>query len=428
MSSWAAAVASVESKLVSFVKFAIAKLDAATEELTDEDPEDNYQELCTFAYGMSRNLKATGAGASAPLKAAVRAGLLEAWDIGAEKPGVSLRETGVPGLRAALEGLLKAGGALGETAAKHEEAEAAHMAAAEENASQDTKPSNIKDMSMQEAFTHLWDVLDKGNRLEWGDEGFTLHLQSKGRYNSIQDRCSDPLFSYVTKSHPVGSSKVTTAFINLRDNYERATGQTESFSNTEKREMSVFMDAFCATDIARFVFNYLKIHGKDRRTKRMRSMNDFKNIIYDIWFAPYRRFRRNDSSGFEHVFVGEEKKGQIIGLHNWLQFYLEEKKGNVNYLGWAGKQDRDYSDDCNIVSVKFTWDDDDEAVETKPISTMLCGSTVEFEIAILTLTFLGGDQNGDTPCILGSERCKITCHPQRAMGGPKIGTAYIEIA
>ena len=87
MSSWAAAVASVESKLVSFVKFAIAKLDAATEELTDEDPEDNYQELCTFAYGMSRNLKATGAGASAPLKAAVRAGLLEAWDIGSEKPG-----------------------------------------------------------------------------------------------------------------------------------------------------------------------------------------------------------------------------------------------------------------------------------------------------------------------------------------------------
>jgi hypothetical protein len=33
------------------------------------------------------------------------------------------------------------------------------------------------------------------------------------------------------------------------------------------------------------------------------------------------------------VFVGEEKKGKIIGLHNWVQFYFEEKKGNIDYLG-----------------------------------------------------------------------------------------------
>jgi len=46
----------------------------------------------------------------------------------------------------------------------------------------------------------------------------------------------------------------------------------------------------------------------------------------------------NDSSGFEHVFVGEERAGKIMGLHNWVQYYIEEKKGNINYLGWKGKQ------------------------------------------------------------------------------------------
>lgn len=41
-----------------------------------------------------------------------------------------------------------------------------------------------------------------------------------------------------------------------------------------------------------------KFHGDQR---------DFKRKINDIWFGLYRREVQNDSSGFEHVFVGEEK-------------------------------------------------------------------------------------------------------------------------
>ena len=98
-------------------------------------------------------------------------------------------------------------------------------------------------------------------------------------------------------------------------------------------------------------------------------MNDFQNVIYDCWFAPYRRVKNNDSSGFEHVFVGEEKSGKITGLHNWIQYYIEEKKGNIDYLGWVGKQDQDNGDDVNLVSVAFAWADDDPETETKPMST-----------------------------------------------------------
>lgn len=98
-------------------------------------------------------------------------------------------------------------------------------------------------------------------------------------------------------------------------------------------------------------------------------MNDFQNVVYDCWFAPYRRVKSNDSSGFEHVFVGEEKNGKITGLHNWIQYYVEEKKGNIDYLGWIGKQDQDNGDDVNLVSVAFAWADDDPETEAKPMST-----------------------------------------------------------
>jgi hypothetical protein len=95
------------------------------------------------------------------------------------------------------------------------------------------------------------------------------------------------------------------------------------------------------------------------------------------------------------------------------------------------RQDGDYSDDVNLVSVAFKWDDDDDDVETKPIGTMLVGSTVEFEIALLTMYFLGGSQesDGENALTLGSENIEIVCHqsPKSKYGGPKIGTAYIEI-
>ena len=44
--------------------------------------------------------------------------------------------------------------------------------------------------------------------------------------------------------------------------------------------------------------------------------------------------RHLDSSGFEHVFVGESREREVIGFHNWIQFYLQEKKGNIDYKGY----------------------------------------------------------------------------------------------
>ena len=53
--------------------------------------------------------------------------------------------------------------------------------------------------------------------------------------------------------------------------------------------------------------------------------------LYFIFFF----CRGYDSSGFEHVFVGETRGDkEVIGFHNWIQFYLQEKVGNVDYKGF----------------------------------------------------------------------------------------------
>ena len=47
-------------------------------------------------------------------------------------------------------------------------------------------------------------------------------------------------------------------------------------------------------------------------------------------------------SGFEHVFIGEIKNGDVSGFHNWAYFYQLEKSSagqnnEINYLGYLDK-------------------------------------------------------------------------------------------
>ena len=56
--------------------------------------------------------------------------------------------------------------------------------------------------------------------------------------------------------------------------------------------------------------------------------SNFKPVLY----------RDFDSSSFEHVFVGEGREDEFIGLHNWIQFYLQEKAGNIDYHGYFRRE------------------------------------------------------------------------------------------
>ena len=61
----------------------------------------------------------------------------------------------------------------------------------------------------------------------------------------------------------------------------------------------------------------------------------FKRILHRMWFALYPRAHRvKGSCAFEHVFLGEVKRGKVSGFHNWLFFLQEERKGDLNYYGF----------------------------------------------------------------------------------------------
>eukprot|EP00232_Nephroselmis_pyriformis_P005060 CAMPEP_0182905624 /NCGR_PEP_ID=MMETSP0034_2-20130328/33092_1 /TAXON_ID=156128 /ORGANISM="Nephroselmis pyriformis, Strain CCMP717" /LENGTH=290 /DNA_ID=CAMNT_0025041083 /DNA_START=25 /DNA_END=897 /DNA_ORIENTATION=+ len=216
-------------------------------------------------------------------------------------------------------------------------------------------------------------------------------------------------------------------FYNLLDNYERETGVAEVVTHQERREMYSFLETMMDTDVMRYCHKFLAANGKAEEDEQA-----FKKQLYQAWFYPYRREGRgNDSSGFEHVFVGEERDGKIIGFHNWIQFYIEEYKGNVDYQGFilprrrTGSEEDEPDGDERLISIQFAWDGDGDAeTETKLVSSMLVGTSPEFEFALYTLCFF--NEQDETELELGEYDLKIVCHRIRSKYGDKIASAYPE--
>ncbi|XP_017266459.1 poly(U)-specific endoribonuclease-C [Kryptolebias marmoratus] len=239
------------------------------------------------------------------------------------------------------------------------------------------------DKELTEVLNQLW-LLDT-NRLQPGKD-YRISLQGRAGYvaqgsNYARDRANAPLFTYVNEEKLKGIETYE-HFINLLDNYETSTGVSETVTSEELKETKLFIDAMMETEVMKYAHKYL--------VKKGQSPSDparFKRQLYDTWFRLYHRDRSGgeDSCGFEHVFVGETKYGQeIMGLHNWVQFYLQEKHGHIDYKGYKARDNKDTPDeDDHVLNLQFSWKG-----LVKPVGGSFIGSSPEFEVALFTIVFL----------------------------------------
>uniref|UniRef100_A0A8C3CWR5 Uridylate-specific endoribonuclease n=1 Tax=Cairina moschata TaxID=8855 RepID=A0A8C3CWR5_CAIMO len=203
-------------------------------------------------------------------------------------------------------------------------------------------------------------------------------------------------------------SKPTYAsFIRLLDNYQRATGREEEVTAEELREQDTFLREVMKTELMKKLFAFLHQKSEcgawEERGRRVSlpqllfpclpprsalpadrygSEQEFLEDLKEMWFGLYSRGNgEKDSSGFEHVFSGEIKKGQVSGFHNWIRFYLLEKQGLVNYYShnYNGPWDS-YPD---VLGLQFSWDG-----FYKEVGSAFIGCSPEFEFGVYTLCFI----------------------------------------
>ncbi|XP_070263898.1 uridylate-specific endoribonuclease [Myotis yumanensis] len=188
------------------------------------------------------------------------------------------------------------------------------------------------------------------------------------------DHCPEPLFTYVNEK--LFSKPTYAAFINLLNNYQRATGQAEHFSAQQLAEQDTFLREVMKTAVMKELYSFL--HHQNRYSSEQEFANDLKNM----WFGLYSRGNEEgDSSGFEHVFSGEIKKGKVTGFHNWIRFYMQEKEGLVDY--YSHIYDGPWESYPDVLAMQFNWDG-----YYKEVGSAFIGSSPEFEFALYSLCFI----------------------------------------
>eukprot|EP00794_Sanderia_malayensis_P008879 gene8879-9829_t len=219
----------------------------------------------------------------------------------------------------------------------------------------------------------LWNA-DSKMRLRSGMD-FVLDLQNTAYQGYDSTR---PLFRSVNQT---AIDKPTfRALRTLFDNYYREVGRAEYVSDQEVSENWKFLNTIVSTKTISIVYQFLKSKG------RVTNFSDFKTKLYNMWFGLYSRKSSQsvrDSSGFEHIFVGETDWYKVSGFHNWLRLYLQEQSRKVDYEGYFTS-----TNSAHLKAFRFSWYN-----KPKTYGSFFLGTSPEFEVAIYSLTAFSGVRN-----------------------------------
>ncbi|XP_060207489.1 uncharacterized protein LOC132635215 [Lycium barbarum] len=271
------------------------------------------------------------------------------------------------------------------------------------------EPSEEEVSDLSKACNKLWEL--DFNRLVPGKD-YQIDCGEGKKVYQKDDMAEGCLFSWL--SDDVFNKPNYSRFCSLLDNYNPHQGCKENVTPEEKREQTAFIEEISRTAPIQYLHKYLSLKGVVSG-----DYEEFKRMMTHLWFDLYSRGGSSaSSSAFEHVFVGEIKeRGEksVSGFHNWLQFYLEEAKGNVDYQGYIFPRRRGEIPDSEtqLLTIQFEWNG-----VLKSVSSSLIGVSPEFEVAIYTLCyFVGGEENHVE---IGPYPVNIKCYRL----GDNIGSAF----
>ncbi|XP_020262840.1 poly(U)-specific endoribonuclease-B isoform X2 [Asparagus officinalis] len=272
------------------------------------------------------------------------------------------------------------------------------------------EPSREELAELSAACSKLWDL--DSNRLIPGKD-YEIDCGEGKKVYQKEDVASESLFRWLNDD--IFRRPTYGRFCSLLDNYNPNEGYKEVVTPQEKHEQDAFIEEISRTAPIRYLHKYLVSNGIAPE-----DYKEFKRMMINLWFGLHGRGGGSScSSAFEHVFVGEIKgrgKNEVSGFHNWIQFYMEEAKGNVDYQGYVFPRRRGQCPDSEtqLLTLQFEWNG-----ILKSVSSSFIGVSPEFEIALYTLCFFMGGE--DNHILLGPYAVNIKCY---RLGNDRIGSVF----
>ncbi|CAG0901123.1 unnamed protein product [Darwinula stevensoni] len=252
--------------------------------------------------------------------------------------------------------------------------------------------------------------------MDQNNVGRLLKVNLQGHISETgEDAAPGPLFAGKLPDEVV-SIETVSKMMALFNNYKPNTTEPENETSEEKMWQS-FLDSVISTPIVKSAHNFLVQKGAIQDDEAA-----FEARLRAMWFDMYPRVNGTSpgSSGFEHVFMGEQRTNSVIGFHGWLFFYAQEQQGRMDYLGY--KAFRNLTDKGILLENSFNWDG-----KKKPISSMFIGASPELEMALFTVCFVARP-GLSCPIRLGGEGLHVETHVMEYAGESHVGTAFFNIS
>ncbi|KAI6231202.1 Endoribonuclease [Aphelenchoides besseyi] len=214
----------------------------------------------------------------------------------------------------------------------------------------------------------------------------------------------------------------------LRKYFNPQTGVAEVQSQAKIQAIKEFFETVWSSGPFKKLIEFVRAHSKSIDllvNKQIESTdhpwakdpNTFRQAVMSIWFDTFSRAKgKLDSSGFEHVFLGEVKNQQVSGMHNWAVMADLERSPTENFI-YRGYLRKEFD---VIAEVNLMW----KGFE-KPQGSFLANSSPAFDFSLLTACFLARRGPGNK-CFATIDGCNIAVqsYEQAQNGKMFIGTVY----
>lgn len=105
----------------------------------------------------------------------------------------------------------------------------------------------------------------------------------------------------------------------LFDNYKLNQTREELNTVNESKEVEEFLSMAIQSQPGKLAKEFT-----EEKTNKTFNDQQWYSYLHNLWFRQFYWESGVDLSGFEHVFVGEQKKRKLVGHHFWYKYWLED--------------------------------------------------------------------------------------------------------